>query len=113
MPDDGASPIEQTLDLDRARWKGSQMTRDLTGPRDGLDGPEADQGHDGGQRRNENGRKSNSLEIPEEAVSGETNDVSEDEETGLGTGRVRNRARHRSYSIRGETGDVTDGRIVV
>ena len=80
---------------------------------DGLDGPEADQGHDGGPRRNENGRKSNSLEIPEEAVSGETNDVSEDEETGLGTGRVRNRARHRSYSIRGETGDVTDGRIVV
>ena len=79
---------------------------------DVMAGLEADRGPDGGHQK-ENGRKSSSLEIPAEVVSGEPNDGSEDEETGLGTGRVRNRTRNRSYSIRGETGDVTDGRIVV
>jgi hypothetical protein len=59
----------------------------------------------------ENGQKKNSLQIPKED---ETEDVIEDEELGgqNGLGVVRNR-RARSYSIKGETGDVTDGRIVV
>ena len=59
----------------------------------------------------ENGQKKNSLQIPRED---ETEDVIEDEELGgqNGLGVVRNR-RARSYSIKGETGDVTDGRIVV
>ncbi len=44
-----------------------------------------------------------------------TNDDSGDDEVGgqPETGVVRSRRRNRSYSIMGETGDVTDGKIVV
>ena len=42
-------------------------------------------------------------------------DVTEEEAEGQqhNLGVTRNRRRRRSYSIKGDTGDVTDGRIVV
>ena len=42
-----------------------------------------------------------------------TDDVTDDREGGSNTLGVARNRRARSYSIKGDTGDVTDGRIVV
>jgi hypothetical protein len=63
----------------------------------------------------ENGNKhqGSSLEIPHEDEFDNTSDVTEEDSEGQhNLGVARNR-RMRSYSIKGDTGDVTDGRIVV
>ena len=68
----------------------------------------------------ENGQKhekqrGSSLEIPHEEEFENMSDVTEEEAEGQqhNLGVTRNRRRRRSYSIKGDTGDVTDGRIVV
>ena len=66
-----------------------------------------------GIHENDDG-ETNSLNNLTESDVGKANDVIDEEEADghRGLGPLRYRSRTRNYSIKGETGDVTDGRIV-